>query len=50
MTLNTLDILKPVPEELREKYDVVHVGLLVLVVENDNPILTLDNLLAMLST
>lgn len=50
VALSTLDILKPIPEHLREAFDVVHVGLIVLVVENDDPIPIFDNLLAMLST
>ncbi len=49
-TLTCLDILKPVPEFLRGKYDIVHVGLVVLVVEKDDPFPILDNLLALLST
>ena len=48
-TLSCLDILKPIPESLRGVYDVVHVGLVVLVVENDNPLPLLDNLLSLLS-
>ena len=50
VSLNTLDLLKPLPEHLQENFDVVHVGLLVLVVENGDPLSILDNLLAMLST
>ena len=50
VALSTLDIMKPVPEHLREAFDVVHVGLIVLVVESDDPIFIFDNLLAMLST
>ena len=49
VTLDSLDILKPLPAHLRGEFDIVHVGLLVLVVENDDPLLVLDNLLAMLS-
>ena len=48
-TLTCLDILKPIPELLRGKYDIVHIGLVVLVVENDDPVALLDNLLALLS-
>ncbi|KAL9637969.1 MAG: hypothetical protein Q9204_001673 [Flavoplaca sp. TL-2023a] len=48
--LSTLDILEPVPDKLRGKYDIVHVGLLVLVVQQDDPIPILENLLALLST
>ena len=46
--LSTLDVLHPVPERLRGQYDVVHVGLLVLVVQKDNPFLVLGNLLSLL--
>lgn len=49
-TLSCLDILKPIPEHLRGVYDVVHVGLVVVVVERDDPLPLLDNLLALLST
>ncbi|MCJ1353415.1 MAG: hypothetical protein MMC33_003401 [Icmadophila ericetorum] len=48
VTLDTLDVLKPVPESLQGKYDVVHVGLVVLVVENGDPLPLLDNLLTLL--
>ena len=37
------------PEHLLGKYDIVHVGLVVLVVEYDNPLPVLDNLLSLLS-
>lgn len=50
VSLGKVDILKPIPEELVGKYDVVHVGLIVLVIEKDNPLPVLDNLLALLST
>lgn len=50
VTLDTLDLLKPLPGHLEEKFDVVHVGLLVLVVENGDALSIFDNLLAMLST
>ena len=49
ITLSKLDILKPIPEELRVKYDVVHVSLIVVVVENDDPASVLKNLLTLLS-
>ncbi|KAL8722511.1 MAG: hypothetical protein Q9225_001027 [Loekoesia sp. 1 TL-2023] len=48
--VSTLDILKPVPDKLRGQYTVVHVGLLVLVVQQDNPLPILENLLTLLST
>ena len=47
--MSIIDILKPIPEHLRGKYDVVHVGLIVLVVEKDDPRPILDNLLDLLS-
>ncbi|CAD6442881.1 e36562f9-003d-49ac-b33d-270b4734531d [Sclerotinia trifoliorum] len=46
--LDTLDILKPIPDSLREQFDVVHTGYLCLVVENGDPFPILDNLLALL--
>ena len=49
VTLDVLDILKPIPEHLRGTYDVVHVKIIVLVVQKDNPLPILDNLLALLS-
>ena len=48
-TLSRLDILQPVPESLRGTYDVVHVGLVAIFVEKDDPLPLLDNLLALLS-
>ncbi|KAL8774224.1 MAG: hypothetical protein Q9209_000975 [Squamulea sp. 1 TL-2023] len=48
ITLGTMDIFKPVPEPLCGQYDVVHVGLLVLVVEKGDPLPILDSLLALL--
>lgn len=50
VTLTKLDILAPIPEELVAKYDIVHVGLFVTVVEEDDPLPILDKLLSMLST
>ena len=44
----TLDILDEVPTHLVERYDIVHVGLLVLVARND-PMPLLRNLVRMLS-
>ncbi|KAL8776594.1 MAG: hypothetical protein Q9213_008210 [Squamulea squamosa] len=48
VALGTIDIFKPVPEPLCGQYDVVHVGLLVLVVEKGDPLPVLDSLLALL--
>ena len=50
VTLNTLDCLAPVPDRLVGKYDVVHIGLVVMLVENENPVPLLNNVLKMLST
>lgn len=47
--LRQLDALSPIPEELVETYDVVHISLVVIIVRDDNPIPLLDNLLRMLS-
>ena len=47
--LNVLNMLDPVPEELVGKYDVVHVGLIVVVVRNENPGPVLSNLMTLLS-
>ncbi len=49
MNLDLLDLLGPVPEELVGKYDIVHVGLIVMVVRNENPTPVLNNLMALLS-
>ncbi|KAL9122381.1 MAG: hypothetical protein Q9187_001065 [Circinaria calcarea] len=38
----------PIPEELVGKYDIVHVGLIIMVVRNENPAPVLKNLLALL--
>ncbi|KAJ5735702.1 UMTA methyltransferase family protein-like protein [Penicillium malachiteum] len=46
--LDTLDIHKPIPDALRGQYDIVHVGLLVLVIENDDPTPIVENLMALL--
>ncbi|KAL8682928.1 MAG: hypothetical protein Q9186_001091 [Xanthomendoza sp. 1 TL-2023] len=48
INLSTMDIFKPVSDDLRGQYDVVHVGLLVFVVEKGDPLPILDNLLALL--
>lgn len=48
ISLKTLDIHKPIPEELKGKYDVVHVRLFITVVKNDDPLPILKNLMDML--
>lgn len=50
VTLNTLDSLAPLPEHLVAKYDVVHIGLVVMIIKNENPTPLLKNVMAMLST
>ncbi len=42
-------MLAPVPEELVGKYDIVHVGLIVMVVRNEDPGPVINNLMALLS-
>lgn len=49
VNLTNLDVLAPVPEHLIAKYDIVHIGLFVTVVQDDDPLPLLDNLLLMLS-
>lgn len=50
VTLSTLDSLAPLPDHLVGKYDVVHIGLLVMIIKNENPVPLLNNVMAMLST
>lgn len=49
LSLQTLDIHKQIPEELKGKYDIVHVRLFRAVVCNDDPSSILRNLYSMLS-
>lgn len=49
ISLNRLDVLKPIPEELKGKYDLVHVRLFLAVVQDDDPTPILRNLVDMLS-
>ena len=44
-----LDVLEPIPEELRGKYDLVHVRLFLAVVQDDDPTPILRNLMDLLS-
>jgi hypothetical protein len=48
VTARTLDIFAPIPEDLRAKFDVVHVRLFLLVVRDNDPIPILSNLLKLL--
>ena len=49
VTLNTLNILDPVPEYLLGKYDVVNIRYFALVVKNNNILGLLKNLISILS-
>ena len=49
ISLHRLNVLKPIPEELKGKYDLVHLRLFLAVVKNDNPAPILRNLMDMLS-
>ena len=49
ISLHRLDVLKPIPEELKGKYDIVHVRLFLAVVQDDDPTPILRNLMDMLS-
>ena len=49
ISLSRLDVLKPIPEELKGKYDLVHVRLFLAVVQDDDPTPILRNLMDMLS-
>lgn len=48
ISLETMDVHKPIPHELRGKYDLVHVRLFITVVKKDDPSPILENLKAML--
>lgn len=49
LSLRTLDVHKPIPEEFKGQYDIVHVRLFLTVVRNDDPLPILNNLMDMLS-
>ena len=49
MSLSKLDIFKPLPKELKGKYDVVHLRFFMTVASDDNVQVVLNNLKAMLS-
>ncbi|ATZ51101.1 hypothetical protein BCIN_06g05350 [Botrytis cinerea B05.10] len=46
--LDVMDIFKPVPERLKGQYDVVHIGLLCVVIPGGDPRYVLDNVLTLL--
>ncbi|ESZ91011.1 hypothetical protein SBOR_8615 [Sclerotinia borealis F-4128] len=48
LTLQTLDIFKPIPHAWRGQYDVIHIALLCLVIRDGDPRSVLDNLLTLL--
>ena len=49
ITLRRLDVLEPISEDLKGKYDLVHVRLFLAVVQNHDPAPILRNLMDMLS-
>lgn len=49
VSLQTLDVFAPIPEELIGKYDLVNVQLFLAIVRNDDPRPILKNLISMLS-
>ena len=49
MTLSKLDIFKPLPQELKGKYDVVHLRFFMAVAIDDNIQIVIKNLKDMLS-
>ena len=49
IALQTLDCLAPLPDHLVGKYDIVHVGMVVMLIRNEDPTALIKNLIAMLS-
>ncbi len=49
MSLQVLDVHKPIPEDLKGKYDIVNVRLFLAVVINDDPSPIIKNLMEMIS-
>ena len=49
MSLSKLDIFKPLPQELKEKYDVVHLRFFMTVATDENVQVVVNNLKGMLS-
>ena len=50
INLSLLDASSPLPEELVGKYDIVHVGRIVLFIRNEDPSVFLNNFVKLLST
>jgi len=49
MSFRILDVYEPILEEIKGKYDIVNVRLLVAVVKENDPMPILENLMGMLS-
>lgn len=49
MNFSVHDALAPISDDMAGSYDIVHVGLLVMIVKNEDPVPLLENLLSMLS-
>ncbi len=49
MSFRILDVYEPILEEIKGKYDIVNVRLLVAVVKENDPMPILENLMEMLS-
>ena len=49
VSLSKLDIFKPLPEELKGRYDVVHLRFFMTVASDDNVHVVIENLKSMLS-
>lgn len=49
MSLSKLDIFEPLPQELRGKYDVVHLRFFMTIASDDNVQIVINNLKGMLS-
>lgn len=49
VNLSVLDALAPLPDHLTEMYDIVHVGLVVMLIRDENPEPLMQNLIKMLS-
>lgn len=49
-SLRYLDLYQPLPEDLHEVYDIVHLRLFLVVIRDDDPVPVLSNLIKMLSS